>query len=333
MSKSQSQNPSTGKIAFFVVLYLIIAFVGIGWMANHDYFVGDQFEQVGVVVQATLGVAAILLVSMLLYRIAKSSDHTFQKQRELAQQQRRDDQIDFIEKHLQEALQPYTRIVNAVRYILIGILAAPARSCDNIQPSDRLDRIDLTFDRIFAGGMQSPIVEAFLAWKSSWPAQALLSGGERKNRADKLHRLCDQLMLVVMRYSEITDAFRQPDIHDEQRVLFFDLLFNAPQNALGRFTQIVGMADTAANTSGDKYVPFKLNELDEILPNLDDIREYIKILLTDFSETGASDISAESFNRYPTYMVLEKSSEKVGRNGRIDWWGAGNIQDGLKLTT
>jgi hypothetical protein len=68
--------------------------------------VGAAFEQVGIVAQATLGVAAILLVSLLLYRIAKNSDQTFNAQKQLAQRQRQDDEIDFLEKHFNNAMQP-----------------------------------------------------------------------------------------------------------------------------------------------------------------------------------------------------------------------------------
>jgi hypothetical protein len=140
MSKSKSQNPSIGKITFFVVLYLIIAFVGIGWMANHDYFVGDQFEQVGVVVQATLGVAAILLVSMLLYRIAKRTDSTYRNQLKLQKWQRFEEFTQFAEEVVRKGLEQYSHIAYSISR-QIGI---------NISHFDKLNKgqVDLYYDAI-----------------------------------------------------------------------------------------------------------------------------------------------------------------------------------------
>lgn len=106
LSTTKTKELSTTKILLSVSIYLLVSFALIGWFVGHRYFVGNPYEQVGVVAQATFGVAAILFVSLLLYRIARNSDHTFGMQRNLAEQQRRDDQIEFLEKHLNNAIKP-----------------------------------------------------------------------------------------------------------------------------------------------------------------------------------------------------------------------------------
>lgn len=294
MSKDQKTELSARQLfGIGVVCYLAISYGIYLWLQGE--VLPPNAETAGVLIQATLAAAAIFGVSLALLRIAHNSDNTFRKQREVAQQQRRDDQIEFVEKHFNDAVRPLQEFATALSWL--------AFTCVGVGQSAKM-RVDVTRsnneggqitrddeDQIWSRFRDDFIkfVEPALDSMSTtanqvinyWPTRALWT---EKSAYELFESFSEALAIMRSAYPKFLVALEGDDTSFEKKELLFDIMATAPHQVIQNMMLLA---------RGKKY---DLKDLEKAMPGISKLHKFLTVLINDEGAVGGLYRSLPSFS-------------------------------------
>ncbi len=276
MSKDQKAEHALSARQLFgigVVCYLAISYGIYLWLQGE--VLPPNAETAGVLIQATLAAAAIFGVSLALLRIAHNSDNTFRKQRVVAEQQRRDDQIEFVEKHFNDAVQPlqeFATALSGLAFACVGVGQAALMRDEvagvEITEDDR-NQIWLQFRGDFIKFVE-PALDSMSKRANRvincWPTAALRTE-KSANKLSDFESFAEALAIMRSAYPKFLTALEAESFEEKKKL--FDMMALTPHQVIQNMMSLA---------RGRKY---DLKDLEKAMPGISQLHKFLTVLIND----------------------------------------------------